>query len=112
MPRLVPGAPRTPRFPRAAVPRPARALPSRRAREGSREAGGGSDLDLPDLEAGAVVHAETEVGRVLHVAGLPDDDVHVRVAIPGVGVVGLERPRRAVPDRDRAFGLALGVDDV
>src|SRR5205823_5474894 len=66
------------------------------------------DLGVPDFVD--VVDTEAECGRVLDVPRLTHEPVDVRIDFPllsraeGFGV--------ALPDGDRAFLLALGVDDV
>src|SRR5688572_22096560 len=70
------------------------------------------NAEVFDLDPRAIVDAEAERGGVLHVPRLADDDVDVRIRVPGAPVVNFQRRRRAIPDRDRAAGAALAVDDV
>src|SRR5439155_17338286 len=50
----------------------------------------------------AIVHAKTERRGVLHVTGLADDDVDVRIGVARARVVHPKRAGRAVQVRDRA----------
>src|SRR5262249_58171367 len=70
------------------------------------------NTDALDDDARAIGDAKAERRRVLHVAGLADDDVHVGIRVARAGVVDSQRGGRSIPDRDRAVRAALGLDDV
>src|SRR5262249_55938464 len=69
------------------------------------------NTDALDDDARAIGDAKAERRRVLHVAGLADDDVHVGIRVARAGVVDSQRGGRSIPDRDRAARAALGPDE-
>ena len=49
-----------------------------------------ANAHVVDRDPGAIVDAESERRGVLHVSGLADDDVHVRIGVAGAPVVNLQ----------------------
>src|SRR6476661_7544023 len=71
-----------------------------------------SDRQLLQLDLRQVVDAKAERRGILHVPGLTNDDVDVRIGVACAPVVNFQRRGIAIPDRDRAVRLSLVVDDV